>query len=68
MTCFIVVLCCCARINCDEYGLPHCMCLFLPPGIGVPATAASGAIAANTIVSVFEHLGMLDKVKLPLKQ
>ena len=33
----------------------------------VPATAASGAIAANTIVSVFEHLAMLDKVKLPLK-
>lgn len=37
------------------------------PGVGVPATAASGAIAANTIVSVFEHLNMLDKVKLPLK-
>lgn len=37
------------------------------PGIGVPATAASGAIAANTLVSVFDHLAMLDKIKLPLK-
>lgn len=37
------------------------------PGIGVPATAASGAIAANTIVSVWDHLKMLDKVKLPIK-
>lgn len=33
----------------------------------VPATAASGAIAANTIVSPFEHLAMLDKVRLPKK-
>ena len=41
---------------------------FTFPGIGVPATAASGAIAANTIVSVFEHLEMLDRVKLPIKQ
>jgi phytoene dehydrogenase-like protein len=37
------------------------------PGIGVPATAASGAIAANTLVSVFDHMAMLDKIKLPLK-
>jgi phytoene dehydrogenase-like protein len=37
------------------------------PGIGVPATAASGAIAANTIVSVWDHLKMLDKIRLPLK-
>mmetsp|Transcript_17261 Transcript_17261/g.47200 ORF Transcript_17261/g.47200 Transcript_17261/m.47200 type:complete len:595 (-) Transcript_17261:45-1829(-) len=41
---------------------------FTFPGIGVPATAASGAIAANTIVSVFDHLAMLDKVRLPIKQ
>lgn len=40
---------------------------FTFPGIGVPATAASGAIVANTLVSVWDHLSMLDKVKLPLK-
>jgi phytoene dehydrogenase-like protein len=40
---------------------------FTFPGIGVPATAASGAIAANTIVSVWDHLEMLKKVRLPLK-
>jgi len=38
---------------------------FTFPGIGVPATAASGAIVANTLVSVWDHLAMLDKVKLP---
>jgi phytoene dehydrogenase-like protein len=37
------------------------------PGIGVPATAASGAITANSIISVFQHLKMLDKIKLPNK-
>ena len=36
-------------------------------GIGVPATAASGAITANSLVNVFDHLKMLDKVKLPVK-
>ena len=35
------------------------------PSIGVPATAASGAITANTLVSVFDHLAMLDKIRLP---
>jgi hypothetical protein len=35
------------------------------PSIGVPATAASGAITANTIVSVSQHLKMLQKIKLP---
>jgi phytoene dehydrogenase-like protein len=35
------------------------------PGIGVPATAASGAITANNLVSVQQHWGMLDKIKLP---
>lgn len=38
------------------------------PGIGVPATAASGAIVANTLVSVLDHLKMLDKIRLPSKQ
>jgi phytoene dehydrogenase-like protein len=37
------------------------------PGIGVPATAASGAIAANTIGSVWDHLAMLDRIRLPKK-
>jgi phytoene dehydrogenase-like protein len=41
---------------------------FTFPGIGVPATAASGAIAANTIVNPFEHLAMLDRVRLPIKE
>lgn len=36
-------------------------------GIGVPATAASGAITANTLVSVGEHWKMLDKIRLPQK-
>ena len=40
---------------------------FTFPGIGVPATAASGAVAANTMVSVFDHFKMLDKIKLPEK-
>ena len=32
------------------------------PGIGVPATAASGAIAANNLISVSDHWNMLDKI------
>ena len=35
------------------------------PGIGMPAVAASGVIAANSIVSVAEHWRMLDKIRLP---
>jgi len=35
------------------------------PGIGVPATAASGAITANNLISVQQHWAMLDKIKLP---
>jgi len=34
------------------------------PGIGMPAAAASGNIAANTVVSPMEHWKMLDKIKL----
>lgn len=34
------------------------------PGIGLPAVAASGAIAANTIVPLDRHLAMLNKLKL----
>ena len=40
---------------------------FTFPGIGVPATAAAGAITANNLVSVPEHFAMLDKIKLPSK-
>mmetsp|Transcript_12021 Transcript_12021/g.28767 ORF Transcript_12021/g.28767 Transcript_12021/m.28767 type:complete len:580 (+) Transcript_12021:98-1837(+) len=40
---------------------------FTFPGIGVPATAASGAVTANTLVSVPQHLGMLSKIRLPEK-
>jgi phytoene dehydrogenase-like protein len=32
------------------------------PGIGIPAVAASGTIAANTLVSVDKHLAMLDSI------
>ena len=35
------------------------------PGIGVPATAASGAITANSLVSIGQHWKMLDKIRLP---
>jgi hypothetical protein len=38
------------------------------PSIGVPATAASGAITANTIVSIWDHWKMLDKIRLPENQ
>ena len=34
------------------------------PGIGVPAAAASGMIAANTLVSVPEHLKLLRALAL----
>ena len=34
------------------------------PGIGVPAAAASGMICANTLVPVWEHLGLLNALKL----
>ena len=38
---------------------------FTFPGIGVPAAASSGAITANSIMSVLEHWKLLDKMKLP---
>ena len=38
---------------------------FTFPGIGVPATAASGAITANNLLSVPQHWAMLDKIRLP---
>ena len=34
------------------------------PGIGMPAVAASGLIVANSIVSVREHWGFLDRIRL----
>jgi len=37
------------------------------PGIGVPATAASGAITANNLLSINQHWAMLDKIRLPIK-
>jgi phytoene dehydrogenase-like protein len=40
---------------------------FTFPGIGVPATAASGAITANTLVSVPQHYKMLNRIRLPKK-
>lgn len=38
---------------------------FTFPGIGVPAAASSGAITANSIMTVGEHLKLLSKIKLP---
>ncbi|MEM9449618.1 MAG: NAD(P)/FAD-dependent oxidoreductase [Cyanobacteria bacterium P01_E01_bin.6] len=32
------------------------------PGIGLPAVAASGMIAANTLAPISKHLAMLDKI------
>lgn len=43
-------------------GLYHCGDSSFP-GIGVPAAAASGAIAANSIVPWWKHWGMLTKLK-----
>jgi hypothetical protein len=36
---------------------------FTFPGIGVPAAASSGAITANTIMTVSQHLKILDKLR-----
>lgn len=35
------------------------------PGIGVPAAAAGGAVVANSLLTVRQHMQMLDKIKLP---
>ncbi len=32
------------------------------PGIGLPAVAASGMLAANTVASVWDHMDMLTKI------
>jgi hypothetical protein len=36
----------------------------LPAGIGLPATAASGAIVANTLANVGSHIEMLERIGL----
>lgn len=36
---------------------------FTFPGIGVPAAASSGAITANTIMTVSQHLKILDRLR-----
>jgi len=33
------------------------------PGIGLPAVAASGAVAANSLVSPWKHWALLDELK-----
>lgn len=38
------------------------------PGIGVPATATSGAVTANNLLSVPQHWAMLDKIRLLKKK
>ncbi|XP_048134599.1 prolycopene isomerase, chloroplastic [Rhodamnia argentea] len=44
--------------------IPHLFCCgdSTFPGIGVPAVAASGAIVANTLVSVSQHSELLDAI------
>ena len=37
------------------------------PGIGVPAVAASGAMAANALIPVWKHLELLSRIKMPTK-
>ena len=34
------------------------------PGIGVPAVASSGAMAAAALLTIDQHLNALDKIKL----
>lgn len=44
----------------DMQSLPARVCA----GIGVPAAAASGMMAANSLVGVFDHLGILNELAL----
>ena len=36
-------------------------------GIGVPAVASSGALCANSIMSVWEQLELNSKIKMPIQ-
>jgi hypothetical protein len=49
----------------DVLYVCNLLCYFI--GIGVPAAASSGAITANSIMTVFEQMKLLDKMKLPDK-
>ena len=42
----------------------YCCGDFVFPGIGLPAVAASGAIAANSLVPLDKHLAILDSIGL----
>ena len=35
------------------------------PGIGVPAVAASGAMAANALIPIWKHLELLGRIRMP---
>jgi phytoene dehydrogenase-like protein len=37
------------------------------PGIGVPAVAASGAMAANALIPVWKHIELLQRIRMPEK-
>jgi phytoene dehydrogenase-like protein len=50
-----------SRRRCGRAGLLCCGDSTFP-GIGVPAVAASGAIAANTLVPVWDHWALLDRI------
>lgn len=50
------------RTSCDHF---FCCGDSTFPGIGMPAVAASGMIAAHTVLSVRQHWRNLDKLKLP---
>ena len=48
---------------CLHAGLSSLWGACLPAGIGLPAVAASGAITANSMVPIWDHLRMLDSIK-----
>ena len=52
---------CCCLVHCIPAGLTVCgdSCM---PGIGVPAAAASGMMAANSLAPVWDHLGVLNEL------
>ena len=48
---------------CLHFGFCSLQGACLHAGIGLPAVAASGAITANSMVPIWDHLRMLDSIK-----
>ena len=59
------VLCCCVLPG-PTTPIPGLLCCgdSTFPGIGLPAVAASGTIAANTLATVAQHKQLLDALGL----